>query len=153
MSLSVAGEKPTRCGYIAINVRTRWRCEEIEGPWSMTGRHAALDTGDKNVVGQTRDYRWACGARGWRNRLSLQAFALAIVVHRTLSENCTIAVSEADWEIKHCTNCVRCELYWWAFKPSPAPNPSRFSGCPRALGKSAVQPHGLHGYTATQPQI
>jgi hypothetical protein len=79
---------------------------------------------DEDVVGQTRDQRRACGARGRRDRVSLQAFALAIVVHHTLSESCMIAVSEADREIN--TNCVGRELYWWVFTPSPAPIRARF---------------------------
>jgi hypothetical protein len=43
---------------------------------------------DEVVVGETRDRRRACGAGGRRYRVSLQAFALAIVGHRTLSESC-----------------------------------------------------------------
>jgi hypothetical protein len=64
---------------------------------------------DEDVVGQTMDQRRACGARGRRNKLSLQAFTLAIVLHRTLSKSCIIAVLEADRDIN--TNCVCCELY------------------------------------------
>jgi hypothetical protein len=64
---------------------------------------------DEDVVGQTMDQRRAWGAGGRRDGLSLQAFALALVLHRTLSKNCMIAVSEADRDIN--TNCICYELY------------------------------------------
>jgi hypothetical protein len=38
-------------------------------------------------------------------------------------------------------------LFLWAVKPSPAPNPSRFSGITERLAKV------LYSHTATQPQI
>jgi hypothetical protein len=66
---------------------------------------------DEDMVGQTIDQWRACGAGGRPRRVISASFCikLAIVVHRTLSKSCIIAVSEADREIN--TNCVCCELY------------------------------------------
>jgi hypothetical protein len=51
-----------------------------------------------------------------------------MIVHYIAPRSCTIAVSEADCGLG--AGCVRRrhELYAMALKPSPAPNPSQFSG-------------------------
>lgn len=64
----------------------------------------------------------------------MEAFALGMTVHYTASRICTTAVSEADYGLGA---GVFVELYARAFKPSPAPDPSR---CPGALGKSVARP-------------
>jgi hypothetical protein len=103
---------------------------------------------DEEVVGRTRINGGSAELEGGATvyLYGMQAFALAIVVHYIESLSCTMAVSDDDCGLD--AGCVRRhELYARAVKPSPAPNPSRFSGVAERLAKV------LYSHTATPPQI
>jgi hypothetical protein len=79
---------------------------ELKRFWLLLGIYISCDVLEKyeDIVGQTRDQRQVCGARGGAtvHLYSMQAFALAIVVNYTASQSCTIAKSEADCRFRCC---------------------------------------------------